>query len=548
MITVSIRYFNLLAAFAGVKQESRSVPEGTTIGELIELLAAQRPGAFGETLLHNGRPSPHLRVFRNETPLNPQDMTAPLAEGDALILFPAVAGGSLDETAGFTQPDGAPAGTLILPEWLIVSALDAPRRGFGVRVVGDRITEVAAHDSLLRRYPQDEVIRAGEQVLSPGFVNTHTHLYGVLAHGIPLARAPEGFWPFLKDFWWPQVEDRIDGGMLRAAVDAQCRQMVRSGVTSFYDCLEAPNALPHCLELEAEVVSRHGLRAILSFEATQRAGQDKAQLGLAENYRFTAGRRGSAGLIHGLMCFHTTFTCDGAFIRQAFAMAGELGCLVHMHLAEGAYEPEAALRAFGLRPVRYYDRLGVLGPGMLASQCVQLSEEEIGLLAARGARVAHMPLSNCEVGGGIAPVPQLLAAGITLGLGSDSYIDNFFEVMRGAFLIHKAAHRDPRVMPAAQVYYLATEGGARALNLPEVGRLSPGWKADLQLIDARFPTPAGEWNLYDQIILYRNPEHVRLVMVDGKILLRDTLLALGGEAESRTVLLKEAERLWRKAL
>ncbi len=538
MIKVNVRYFNLLATYAGVRQESLELAEGTTIRQLVAFLAGRHAGSFSEMVLPKGRLSPHLRIFCNESPINPDAMESILADGDTLLLFPAVAGGSLEADGG------AGTGTLILPEWLIVSAKEAPRKGWGARVVDNVVTDVATNADLRLKYPQDQVIQADDGVLSPGFVNTHTHLYGVLAHGIPLAQAPEGFWPFLKDFWWPMVEDRIDHAMLQAAADWQCRQMAASGVTSFYDCLEAPNSLPGCLEVEAEIVRRHGLRAVLSFEATQRGGEERGQLGLAENYAFTSRSDGTGGLVRGLMCFHTTFTCDGAFIRRAFGMARELNCLVHAHLSEGTYEPEQALARYGLRPAAYYDRLGVLGPGMLASQCVQLDAEEISLIASRGARVSHMPLSNCEVGGGIAPIPQLAAAGVTVGLGSDSYIDNFFEDMRGAFLIHKAAQRDPRLMPASLVYYMATEGGARALNLDGVGRISPGWKADLVLIDARFPTPAGEWNLYDQIILYRNPEHVRMVMVDGQILVRDSILAAGSEETARKALHREAARLW----
>jgi 5-methylthioadenosine/S-adenosylhomocysteine deaminase len=432
---------------------------------------------------------------------------------------------------------------LVLPEWLILSAQQPPKRGWGVRVEADRIAEVGPNKTLQKKYPHDQVLQAEGQVLSPGFVNTHTHLYGVLAHGIPLAKAPDGFWPFLQDFWWPLVEDRLDLPMLLAAVEWQCQLMTRSGVTSFYDCLEAPHLLPGCLQAEAEVVTRHGLRAVLSFEATQRVSKENGQLGLQENYDFARGCP-PGGLIQGLICFHTTFTCSAGFIQEAFELAEELGCLVHMHLSEGLYEPEQALKNHGLRPVQYYDSLGVLGPRMLASQCVQLDPSEVALLAERGARAAHMPLSNCEVGGGIAPVPQLAAAGVTIGLGSDSYIDNFFEVMRAAFLIHKANGLDPRLMPAPLVYYLATEGGARALGLEKVGRVEAGWKADLQLIAADFPTPAGEWNLYDQLILYRNPQDVRMVMVDGRILLQDGLLKTGNEPQARQALQAQAERLW----
>jgi 5-methylthioadenosine/S-adenosylhomocysteine deaminase len=434
-------------------------------------------------------------------------------------------------------------GLLILPEWLILSARQPLKQGWGVRVDADRIAAVGPAAELQKKFPRDEVLRADKQVLSPGFVNTHTHLYGVLAHGIPLDNAPEGFLQFLKDFWWPRVEDRIDLPMLLAAAEWQCQLMLQSGITTFYDCLEAPHALPGCLQAEAEVVTRHGLRAILSFEATQRQDPENGLRGLQENYNFTSSHR-QGDLVQGLMCFHTTFTCSSDFIRQAFEMARRLGCLVHAHVSESIFEPEYTLQQTGLRPMHFYERLGVLGQGMLASQCVQLDPSEVALLAENDVHVAHMPLSNCEVGGGIAPLPQMLAAGVTVGLGSDSYIDNFFEVMRAAFLIHKANQRDPRLVPANEVYFLATEGGANTLNLQKVGRIEAGWKADLQLISADFPTPAGEWNLYDQLILYRNPENVRMVMVDGRILLRDGRMVTGFDPQARQKLHTQAARLW----
>jgi 5-methylthioadenosine/S-adenosylhomocysteine deaminase len=438
------------------------------------------------------------------------------------------------------------AGTIILPSWLITSAKELPKRNWGVRVQGSSITDVAPNEKLVRDYPLDRVIRAENQVLSPGFVNTHTHLYGVLAHGIPLDEAPAGFWPFLTDFWWPRVEDRLDHQMIKAATHWQCLSMIRSGVTSFYDCLEAPNSIPGSLEVEAEIVEKYGLRAILSFEATERISKNNGLLGLQENFNFISHHRLGNGLIQGMMCFHTTFTCSEDFIRQTFRMAHKLGSTVHMHVSEGTYEPEQMLEKKQMRTLEFYDHIGVLSSNTLASQCVQINDKEVKLIAEQDVRVSHMPLSNCEVGGGIAPVPQLCEAGVTVGLGSDSYIDNFFGVMRGAFLIHKANQQDPRVMPASLVYYLATEGGARALNLEKVGKLGPGWKADLQLIDANFPTPAASWNLYDQLILYRDPQHVRMVMVDGKIVLENGETRSGNESIARDVLWEETLRLWGK--
>jgi cytosine/adenosine deaminase-related metal-dependent hydrolase len=406
---------------------------------------------------------------------------------------------------------------LILPDFLIDRPGQPPKQGWGVRVAGEVIDAVAPHQELRQRFPGDPVMAGAGQTLSPGFVNAHAHLYGLLAHGLPLERAPAGFWPFLQEFWWPLVEDRLDHEMIAAATDAMLLEMLRSGVTTVYDCTEAPYALPGCLTAQAEVVRQRGIRAILSFEATERVSRENGQLGLQENVDFIRACRAGGGLISGLICFHTTFSCSGEFIQQAHALGQALDVAVHMHCSEGVHEPAYTLDHFGLRPMNYYAQLGVVNPRMLASQCVQMSAEEIDIMARGGARMTHMPLSNCEVGAGIAPVPELVAAGVTVGLGSDGYINDFYEVVRATFLIHKAHKQDPRVMPADLVWYLATEGGAQALGLEKVGRIEAGWQADLQLIDSRMPTPTQPHNLYDQLVLWRNHSHVRMVMVAGEV-------------------------------
>ncbi len=436
---------------------------------------------------------------------------------------------------------------LILGDWLITTAHEAPKAGWGARVSGDRISAVGPHADLRRDYPDDEIHNAAGCVIAPGFVNAHTHLYGTLAHGIPLAKAPSDFWSFLADFWWPLVEDALDHEMICAATDWVCAEMLRSGVTSFYDCLEAPHAIPGALLAQKEVVDARGLRGILSFEATERVSKENGQLGLRENADFVDFCRKEGGLVQGLMCFHTTFTCSADFIKQAFEMAAERSVLTHMHCNEGVHEPNYALEHFGKRTLEYYDDLGVTGPGMLASQCVQLSEREREIIAGRGIKITHMPLSNCEVGGGIAPIPQQVAAGVTIGLGSDGYINDFFEVMRGAFLIHKAAQLNPQVMPGHTVWHIATEGGAQSIGLEKVGRLEPGWAADLQLIDAALPTPLAAHNLYEQLTLWRNHTHVRDVMVAGQWRVRNGEVLGADLGAMRARVQVAARQMWAKA-
>lgn len=434
---------------------------------------------------------------------------------------------------------------IILPSWLIAEPPKEPLREWGIRIIGDKIVDIAPHASLRQNYPLDETWESPGEVLAPGFVNTHTHLYGLLAHGIPLAKAPSGFWPFLQDFWWPLVENRLDHVMICAATDMRCAQMLQSGVTTFYDCTEAPNALPGILFAQLEVVKRWGLRSILSFEATERMGKENGQLGLRENVELIdACRQSEDKLVSGMMCIHTTFTCSAEFIRQAHTLAADRDVLLHAHVSEGTYEPQYSLQHFGLRPLEYYARLGVAGACFLASQCVQVDEREIDLMARMGVHASHMPLSNCEVGGGIAPIPEMTAAGIELGLGSDGYIDDFFEILRGAFLIHKASHCNPQVMPAGLVWYLATAGGAKALGLENVGRIAPGWQADVQLIDGNLPTPLQAHNIYDQLLLYRNATNVRSVWVAGQLRVRDGVVLNSDWGALNAHVHESAKRLW----
>lgn len=440
-----------------------------------------------------------------------------------------------------------PAGTLILADWLITSSDAAPRKNSGVRVVGARIDAVDSSEVLRGAYPDDTVVTATNRVLMPGFVNAHTHLYGTLAHGIAVDPV-DSFWSFLADYWWPQVEDRLDHDMIAAATDWVCAEMLRTGTTSFYDILEAPNALPDALFVEREIVEKWGLRGVLSFEATERVSAENGRLGLRENESLIRAcrDRGPESLVSGLMCFHTTFTCSDHFIREAFRLGGELDVLVHAHCNEGVHEGLWCAENKGMRTLEYYDSLGVLSPNFLASQCVQMSFKERSLLAERGVKVSHMPMANCEVGGGIAPIPEFLADGVCVGLGSDGYINDFFEVMRSASLLHKARLLDPASMPASVVFGLATEGGAKALGLERVGRLDPGWAADLQLVDSRTPTPVTDHNIFDQLVLWRSGRDVTDVMVAGRWRVTDRQVEGADMDAMRERLHEQAGRLWNR--
>ena len=434
-------------------------------------------------------------------------------------------------------------GLIIQPTWLISEPSKEPKQNWGVRVYDGKIQSVAPNEELEIKFSKDEIFLAKDKVLMPGFVNGHMHMYGVLAHGIPMESAPADFWSFLEKFWWPLIEDKIDHEMISSATEWLCSEMLLSGTTTFCDVLEAPLSLPDSLLLEKEIIEKRGLRALLSFEANERSGTQVAQKGIEENIRLIE-KNVEGGLVSGFMSVHTTFTCSDDFLKQAFELAEANNVMFHAHCNEGAYEGDWCEKTFGHRTFEHYEKLGINGPRFLASQCVHLSEREIELISSSGTRCVHMPLSNCEVGGGIAPIPELLEKDVCISLGSDGYINDMFEVMRGAFLIHKARLQDPGTMLADQVFEMATLQGAKALGLDNVGALEPGFVADLQLIDANFPTPLSEENLIEQVILHRSGNHVDSVMIDGVWKLKNGEI-LGVDLEKqRESIHRQAKRLW----
>ena len=419
------------------------------------------------------------------------------------------------------------------------------REGYGVVYEEGRILLVAPLDECRASYPGAEILERRDCVLSPGFVNAHMHLYGVLAHGITPPVPIESFKSFLEDYWWPLVENLLDARMIAAATRASALELIESGVTALCDVLEAPLASPGGLAAEAAVLDELGLRAVVSTEACERISPGIGRAGLEENASLIGAYK-NHDRIEGMMCTHTSFTCSEDFMKLAFRRSEELGVGLQFHLNESRYEPDCCVKAHGLRSAEWYDRIGVLGKNVLAAQGVQLSSEELKLLRKHGVRMAHVPLSNCEVGGGVSPVPEILAAGIVCGLGTDGYINDFFEVMRGAFLIHKGHREDPTVMDARTVWNMATEGGADALYPGRgFGRLAPGAPADFITLDiSDLPSPANTRNLMDQLLLFRKSADVVDVIVAGEFLKKDGKLLRGDMKAARAESRRQAARLW----
>ncbi|WP_206811860.1 amidohydrolase family protein [Paradesulfitobacterium ferrireducens] len=418
--------------------------------------------------------------------------------------------------------------------------------GSGLYLSDDTIEMVAGNEELLARPGVDEVLDHRDRILLPGFIDGHVHLYGMLAHGLLPQKPLADFNQFLRDYWWPDIENRLDPEAIEAAAKMSCIEHIRSGVTTICDVLEAPNAGLGILEREASLVKALGLRGGFSTEASERLGQVKAMELLAENVEFAQAHRHDPQ-IWGMLSIHTTFTCGPSYIQKAVALAKDHQIDFHMHLSESDYEPELCEEEHGMRPTELYDKLGALGPHIVASQGVSLQEQEIEILRRHNCRLVHIPLSNCEVGGGFAPVPKLLDAGVKVGLGTDGYINDFFEVMRGAFLMHKSVAKNSSIMPAHLVFAMATAIGAEVLGRNDLGKLQPGYCADFIVMDNLFPTQLTAQNFFDQLVVFGRSAYVRDVYVGGKPVMLDRQILHGEENECRQVLQAKSAEFWGNA-
>ena len=415
---------------------------------------------------------------------------------------------------------------------------------FGIRVEENRIVQIEKNE-LLKCEDTDEVIDCTDKIIMPGFVNGHNHMYGFLSHGITAEAMVTEFSSFLDDFWWPYVEDRLNHELVEVTTRWACVEMIESGVTSFVDILEGPNSIPGALEVEKNVVEAAGLRGKLSFEACERVSEENGLMGFKENIDFIKSCK-KDDLVNGINSIHTLFTCSKDFVKKAKQLSSAENTMTHMHLSESVFEPNWCMEKYGKSPVEIYDELGYLDENVLASQVVQVSDKELDILAKRGVKAVSMPLSNCEVGGGFAPVTKMLERNMTVGLGTDGYINNFFEVMRAAFLLHKANQQNPQVMPAETVYKMATSEGAKAIGIADTGELKIGNLADIITLDIDTPTPINANNIYDQIILFSNPQNVKHVICNGKWLKKDgELLTINREC-AKTKLREQTENFWNK--
>lgn len=378
----------------------------------------------------------------------------------------------------------------------------------------------------------DEVLDLRGHVVLPGLVNTHHHLYQSLTRAVPAAQNVELF-DWLRVLY--PIWARLTPDMIYTSALLGMAELILSGCTSASDHLYLfPNGAR--LDDEIRAAQEIGLR-FCATRGSMSLGESAGGLppdSLVENEEFIL--RDSRRLIE---TYHdpkrcamlqiavapcSPFSVTQALMRESAALARSYGVRMHTHLAETRGDVQFSVEKFGMTPADYAQDVGWVGADVWHAHCVHLSDAGIGLFARTGTGVAHCPSSNMRLASGIAPIRQMVAAGVKVGLGVDGSASNdsghLLAEARQAMLLQRVTG-DPGALTARQALELGTRGGAAVLGRDDVGILAPGMAADFIAIDGDTAAFAGA--LHDPIgaTVFCAPQTVAYSVINGRVIVRE---------------------------
>jgi len=362
----------------------------------------------------------------------------------------------------------------------------------------------------------EKVINGHGKVATPGLINCHTHLAMTLFRGIaedqPLQK-------WLKQTIWPleaklKPRDVYDGALLG------CLEMIKSGTTTFADMYLYEDQV-------AKAVEKAGLRAVLAQGILEASVLSLGEKMLHESINFAKKYDGYAdGRVTAQLGPHTLYTCSVPLLKKVREKAAELKVGIHFHLAESEETVNITKKEHGLSEVELLEKIGFLGPDVLAAHCIHLSKREMRIMAKHNVKVSYNPVVNMKLAQGTARIKDLMDLGVTVGIGTDGPASNnsldMFESMKIAALLQKQYYKDPTVMSAQTVLKMATIDGARVLGLEKmVGTLEAGKKADVILLDFKKPHLTPAHDPYANMVYSAHGSDVDTVIVDGKVLMEN---------------------------
>ncbi|MDO4754753.1 MAG: amidohydrolase [Parabacteroides sp.] len=379
-----------------------------------------------------------------------------------------------------------------------------------VYIQGNQIKEIGTQLEV----KAEQVIDGRKKAVIPGFVNAHTHAAMTLFRGFG-DDMPLKAW--LEEKIWPN-EAKLTSEDVYWGTKLACLEMIKSGTTTFFD-------MYHKFSASAKAVEEMGVRALLAgacfdhFNPELREkGKQAVEKLYAESLSFSDRIRYAAGP-------HAIYTVSGDLLQWIHAFAEEHQVLIHLHLAETEVEVRDALRQFGLTPVRYLHKLGILSPRLILAHGLYVDDDEIRMLADHGVTVVHNPASNMKLASGYRfKYCEMQAAGVRVALGTDGCSSSnnldMVEAMKLASLLGKAWRKDPEAVTAKEIFRTATASGAEAIGLKS-GQIAEGYLADLCLVDLNIPAFAPNHDFVSNLVYAANGSCVDTVICDGKILMQD---------------------------
>ncbi|MEM3506659.1 MAG: amidohydrolase [Candidatus Bathyarchaeia archaeon] len=409
-----------------------------------------------------------------------------------------------------------------------------------IAIEGNRIVDIGKTEDLEKKYKADKKIDAKGMIVMPGLICVHNHMFAYLLRNMIITPpigldTSETFGKRLTTWYWPKFEDTCTKedayiGALLMSVD-----MLKNGITCTADTLEAPNAIPEALDITAKAIEKTGIRAILTFEASERLSMENGELGLKTNLEFLKKWNSKKdSRIKGAMCVHTAFSCSPDYLVKTKKAAVENNARILIHIAQSPFEVEFIRENYGKRgSVFFLNDLGFLGPDVLAAHCIYVSDEELDIISRTDTKVSFNVLSNMRAGNGVAPVLKLLRKGVTVGLGLDGDWADLFELMMCTNYLLSVYHLQRNILKAEKLIEMATIDGAKTLGLEkEVGSIEVGKKADIILIkiagDVHFAPVEDYMHL---IANYVRGPHVHTVIVDGNIVVENRSINTVNEEE-----------------